>query len=163
MLNLRGFNKQDIEPLVLYLNNANVTRFLTSRIPQPYTVADAQWWVNAGSKEGIAKAIEVNGRFVGTIGVTAGEYDNFRSAEIGYWLAEQYWGKGVATGAVMQMTKYVFLNTEIIRLYAPIFHPNKASIRVLEKCGYQLEGVFNKALYKNEVFFDEHIYAKVCA
>ena len=61
----------------------------------------------------------------------------------------------------MEMTEYVFTKTNIVRLYAPVFSPNKASMRVLEKCGYQLEGILKKAIFKNDVFLDEHLYAKV--
>jgi RimJ/RimL family protein N-acetyltransferase len=158
---LRDFCENDITSLVLYLNNKNVTKFLTSRIPQPYSVDDAKWWVNIGSREGITKAVEVNGKYVGSIGVTAGQFESNRSAEIGYWLEESSWGKGIATEAVMEMTEYVFSNTNIVRLYAPVFSPNKASMRVLEKCGYQLEGVLRKAIFKNGLFLDEHLYAKI--
>lgn len=133
---LRDFYENDIDSLVLFLNNENVTKFLTSRIPQPYTFDDAKRWVNTGSKEGFTKAIEVNGKYVGTIGVTAGQFESNRSAEIGYWLEENSWCKGIATEAVMEMTEYVFTKTNIVRLYAPVFSPNKASMRVLEKCGY---------------------------
>jgi ribosomal-protein-alanine N-acetyltransferase len=158
---LRDLNMQDSDSLLLYLNNKNVTRFLTSRIPQPYSIDDASWWVNTGSKEGITKAVEVDGKLVGGIGATAGEYENNRSAEIGYWLEEQSWGKGIATKAVMEMTDTVFINTKIIRLYAPVFSPNIASMRVLEKCGYELEGILKKAIFKDSVFLDEHLYAKI--
>jgi len=158
---LRDFCENDIESLVLFLNNENVTKFLTSRIPQPYSFDDAKWWVNTGSKEGFTKAIEVNRKFVGTIRVTAGQFESNRSAEIGYWLEENSWGKGIATEAVMEMTEYVFTKTNIVRLYAPVFSPNKASMRVLEKCGYQLEGILKMAIFKNDVFLDEHLYAKV--
>jgi RimJ/RimL family protein N-acetyltransferase len=143
------------------LNNKNVTKFLTSRIPQPYSINDADWWVNVGSKEGITKAVEVNGKYVGTIGVTAGQFERNRSAEIGYWLEEHSWGKGIATEALMKMTEYIFTKTNIVRLYAPVFSPNKASMRVLEKCSYQLEGILKKSIIKNGTFVDEYLYAKI--
>jgi RimJ/RimL family protein N-acetyltransferase len=158
---LRAFCKNDIDSLVLFLNNKNVTKFLTSRIPQPYSIEDAEWWVNTGSKEGINKAVEVNGRYIGTIGITAGQFESNRSAVIGYWFEEHSWGKGIATEAVMEITEYVFNKTNIVRLYATVFSPNKASMRVLEKCGYQLEGILKKSIFKNGVFLDEHLYAKI--
>jgi len=161
MLVLRDFNQEDIESLVLLLNNKKVTQFLTSQIPQPYEIKDSVEWVNRGSKKGITKAIEENGQLIGTIGVTPGEYENHRSGEIGYWFGEKFWGRGLATKALLEMTHHIFSQTEIIRLYAPVFSPNRASIRVLEKCGYQLEGVLKKAIYKNDQFFDEHLYAKI--
>ncbi len=160
---LRDFFNKDVDYLVLFLNNKNVTKYLTSRIPQPYSIDDAEWWVNIGSKAGITKAIEVNGKYIGTIGVNIAQYERIRSAEIGYWLEEYSWGKGIATEAVMKMTEYVFTKTNIVRLYAPVFSPNKASMRVLEKCGYQLEGVLKKSVFKNDEFLDEHLYAKISA
>jgi len=161
MVVLRTLESKDVELLVEYLNNENVTRYLTTRIPQPYTPKDASWWVQTGSKTGITRAIDIDEDFVGVIGITIGEYENLRSAAIGYWVSEKYWGKGVATEAVGQMTDYVFSNTEIVRLFAPVFNPNRASMRVLEKCGYSLEGVLTKAVFKNGEYFDEYLFAKV--
>ena len=158
---LRDLKQQDTKLLVEFLNNINVTKYLSTRIPQPYTSQDAEWWVNKGSKTGITKAIEVNENFAGVIGVTIGEYENSRSAEIGYWLGEEYWGKGIATEAITEMTNDVFSSTEIIRLFAPVFSPNKASMRVLEKCGYTLAGVFKKAVFKNGEYFDGHLFEKI--
>lgn len=157
----RDFNQGDIEPLVKLLNNKNVTKYLTSRIAQPYTVQDAEWWVNTGSQVGIAKAIEVNGNFAGVISAIAGEHENSRSAEIGYWLGEEFWGKGIATEAIKKMTDHVFSNTGIVRLFAPVFSPNKKSMHVLEKCGYMQEGILKKAIFKNGQYLDEYLFAKI--
>jgi RimJ/RimL family protein N-acetyltransferase len=161
MVELRDYKPQDIELLVKHLNCERVTRYLTTRIPQPYTFNDAEWWINIGSKIGIVKAIDVRSQLVGTIGATPGEFESQRSAEIGYWVAEEYWGKGIATEAINKIVNHIFQNTEIVRLYAPVFSPNKASVRVLEKCGFKIEGVHQKAIYKNGVFFNELIYARV--
>ncbi len=160
MVILRDFNKKDIRCLVELLNNNNVTKYLTSRIPEPYTVKDAKWWVKTGSKIGIVKAIEEDGVLVGCISVITGEYENNRSAEIGYWLGEKHWGKGIATDAVNNITSDVFSNTNIIRLFAPVFDPNKNSINVLKKCGYIEEGILKKSIFKNGKYYDEHLYAK---
>lgn len=161
MITLRDLRQEDIGLLVKFLNNENVTRYLSTRIPQPYTTKDAEWWVNSGSKVGIAKAITINKELAGVIGVTPGEFERSRSAEIGYWLGESYWGNGVATKAVTLMTDNVFASTEIIRLFAPIFAPNVASIRVAKKCGYKFEGVCEKVVYKKGQFIDVHVYAKI--
>jgi len=158
---LRDFIIKDIEVIVQLANNTNVSRYLTSRFPQPYTSKDAEWWVNIGSKVGISKAIEVNGKIGGVIGVTAGEYEHSRAAEVGFWLGEQYWGMGVATRAVEKMTEIIFESTEIVRLFAPVFSPNVGSMKVLKKCGYRLEGVFKNAAFKHEEFLDEHVFAKL--
>jgi len=161
VVELRDFKKDDNSLLVQHLNNERVIQYLTSRIPYPFTVEDATWWIDIGSKEGITKAIEVRGKLVGVIGVSFGENQHSRCAEIGYWLGEEYWGQGIATNSVLQMTQYVFSNTEVVRLFAPVFDPNKASMNVLEKCGYKLEGILEKRVYKNGEFFDEFLYAKV--
>lgn len=161
MINLRDFKTSDTESLVYSLNNENVVRYLTTKIPFPYTKADASWWVSTGSKEGIIRAIDVGGELAGVIGVSVGDFQHSRCAEIGYWLAQEFWGNGVATAAVSKMTDHVFSSTEIVRLFAPVFHPNKASMRVLEKCGYKLEGILEKGIFKNGEFFDEHLFARL--
>ncbi len=161
MVVFRDFTQDDIEYLVNLLNNKNVTKYLTSRIAVPYTNQDAEWWVNVGSKTGIVKAIEIEKVFVGCISATPGEYENNRSAEIGYWLGENYWGKGIATESVQKMTKHVFTSTNIVRLFAPVFGQNKKSMNVLEKCGYIKEGVLKKAIFKNGEYIDEHLFAKI--
>ena len=83
MVTLRRYRESDIPLLVEYLNNPRVTHYLTSRIPQPYTINDAQWWVNEGNQQyGIIRAIEWEGRLVGTTGVNPGQFEFSRSAEI---------------------------------------------------------------------------------
>lgn len=118
---LRDFNMNDIDSLVLFLNGKNVSKFLTSRIPQPYSIDDAKWWVNTGSKNGITKAVEINGKLVGTIGVITGEFESNRSAEIGYWFEQNSWGKGIATEAVMTMTNDIFFEYQYNSSFRPSF------------------------------------------
>ena len=130
-------------------------------MPYPYTKSDAIWWVETGSKEqGLNYAIDLGGKCIGVVGVQFGELELQYSAEIGYWIAEDHWGKGIGTEAVSKMTDNVFSEKEIVRLSAPVFNPNKASMRVLEKCGYTLEAIHRKAVFKNDEFMDEHIYVK---
>jgi len=161
MVTFRDMQSSDKALLVQYLNNPNVTKYLSSRIPRPYSYSDAEWWVTTGSKVGIVKAITYKNEFVGVIGVTPGEHENSRSAEIGYWLCESCWGNGIATVTVETMTNNIFTNTDIIRLFAPIFSTNVASINVIKKCGYKLEGVNEKAIYKDGKYMDSHLYAKI--
>ena len=158
---LREFEVGDSEALVDLLGNPNVSRFLSSRIPYPYTDQDAAWWISTGSSHGYIRAIVDNDLLLGCIGVETGEFEESRSGEIGYWLGEAHWGKGVATKAVGLVTQHIFEHTELIRLVAPVFSPNLASMRVLEKCGYKLEGVAEKSCYKDGQFYDKHIYAKL--
>jgi [ribosomal protein S5]-alanine N-acetyltransferase len=161
MILIRDVKEEDAKTIALLLNNANVAKYLTSKIPYPYRIEDATWWVTTGSKEGINKAIEHDGNFVGAIGVTPGQFENQRSAEIGYWLGEPYWGQGLATEALSKMTKIIFSTTDIVRLFAPVFEPNSASKRVLEKCGYYQESVQKKALFKHGQLYDACVFAKL--
>lgn len=162
MIKLRDMKKNDEELLVQYLNNEQVVRYLSLKIPKPYTSEDAKWWVEIGSKESaIVKAIEFEGVFCGVIGVYNQQLEYSHSAEVGYWIAQKYWNKGIAAKALIEFTSFIFSSTPIIRLFAPVFSANKSSMRVLEKAGYSLEGVLIKAICKHGQYFDEHLFAKV--
>lgn len=160
-MKLREFVQDDIQSIVKHASNFNVSRYLTSKFPYPYKKEDAEWWINVGSKIGLHKAIDLDGECIGGIGITFGQDEHQYTSLIGYWLGESHWGKGIATKALSIMTDEAFSQSGIKRLYAPVYSPNKASMRVLEKCGYVLEGVFIKSVYKNDSFMDEHIYAKL--
>lgn len=161
MLEFRAFEEKDEELLVSYLNDESLTRFLSARIPQPYTNESARWWVNTGSKIGVVYAIVSDGILVGTIGAIPGDFERQRTAEIGYWVARPYWGKGIASQALEKFTQLIFENTDFIRLYASVIEGNRASAKVLEKCGYRLEAVLEKAIYKNSTAFNELHYSKI--
>lgn len=155
MLELRKFEARDEELLVSYLNDRELTHFLSSRIPQPYTHDSASWWVKTGSTIGTVYAIIYNGVLVGSISAIPGEFEKQRTAEIGYWVARPYWGKGIASSALAEFTQRVFESTNLIRLYASVFEANVASARVLSKCGYKLDAVLQSAIYKNDSVFNE--------
>jgi ribosomal-protein-alanine N-acetyltransferase len=148
-MRLREFRQDDIPHLVKHASNYNVARYLTSKFPYPYRIEDAIWWINSGSKNGIHKAVEHNGECIGGIGIINGEGEHIYAAHIGYWLGELHWGKGIATKALSIMTEEVFAKNNIVRLEALVFSPNKASMRVLEKCEYKFEGIKVKAAFKN--------------
>jgi [ribosomal protein S5]-alanine N-acetyltransferase len=158
---LRQFTEEDIPVLPTIANNENVSKFLTVLFPYPYTLEKAEWWVHTGSKANLTRAIEYNGELAGGISLTQGKFDYKKSAEVGYWLGESFWSKGIATKALSEFTEYVFENTENTRLFAPVAHPNVASMKVLEKCNFNLEGIHKKALFKNGNYFDSHYYAKL--
>ena len=161
MIELRDFVDSDIGSIAIYANNINVSRYMASRMPYPYTKDDAIWWVEIGSKEqGLNCAIDLDGQCIGVVGVRFGDLEQQFSAEIGYWIAEDHWGKGFGTEAVGKMTDYIFSETKTVRLAAPVFSPNMASMRVLEKCGYTLEAIHRKAAFKHDEFMDEHVYVK---
>jgi RimJ/RimL family protein N-acetyltransferase len=136
-----------------------VVRYLSSKIPTPYTLEDAQWWVSTGSKIGIVKAIDFNGSLVGCIGAEQGEFEYQRSAEVGYWIAKEYWRKGIATHVINEIISLVFKTTDIVRLFASVFSLNTASMNVLVKCGFELESVQQKAIYKNDEFYNNHLFS----
>jgi len=161
MIELRDLESKDESLLVEYLNNDDVVRYLSSRLPSPYTQKDAKWWVNIGSKEdGIVKAIDYKGVFCGVVGSRLQHFEYERSAEVGYWIAQQYWGKGIASVALTELTDFIFSTTKITRLFAPVFCKNEASKRVLEKSGFVKEAVFKQAIYKNGRYYDEHHFSK---
>ena len=135
--------------------------FIVNRMPYPYTIDDAIWWVSTSSKEGIVRPVIAEEQLVGCVGVKPGQFEESRITELGYWIGEPYWDNGYATEAVDTITNAVFSDTDIVRLFAPVFSPNLASMRVLEKCGYELEGVFRKGGFKNGEFYDKHIFARV--
>ncbi|WP_372621712.1 GNAT family N-acetyltransferase [Alteromonas stellipolaris] len=161
MVTLRNFNDNDIDRLVHILNDEVVTEFLSTKIPYPYTSADAAWWVNEGSQSGIIKAISYDDVLVGCIGVNRGQFEYERSGEIGYWLDKQYWRKGITSEAIRQMTDFVFAHTNIVRIFGAVFAGNHASMQLLLKSGFNEEAILKKAIYKNGRFYDKHVFAKL--
>ncbi len=158
MLCLRSFAATDHNRLVQLADNPNVARHMSSRFPSPFTRDDASWWIKTGSKDGIIRAIDWDGQLVGCIGVTPGQYHHIRQGEIGYWIGEPWWGKGIATAAVVEHSRFVLATTQIVRLYGSVFAPNRASMRVLEKAGYSEECVHRQAVFNHGQLMDEHIY-----
>jgi len=162
VIELRELKSDDREWLVRYLNNEQLVRYLASRIPQPYSFEDANWWVEVGSKEGaFVRAITFDGAFCGVIGAYTKEAEYAHAAELGYWVAQEYWNKGIASKAVTEFTELVFTTTEIQRLYAVVSAPNLASIQVMNKAGYSLEGILRKSVQRHGQFYDEHLFARL--
>lgn len=161
MIKLRAFKSSDTTLLVKYLNSVEVTRYITSAIAQPYTERDAQWWVDEGSCLGHAKAIEFNGTLVGCISVKLGEFEYSRSAELGYWVARDCWNKGIASEAVKRFSDSLFSSTDIHRLFVSVVTENMASLRVLAKNDFAVEGTHRQVSYKDGRYFDEHCLAKL--
>lgn len=158
---LRPWILDDRESLVYHANNYNIARYMTDRFPHPYTLQDATSFIQMAST-GVPTnilAIEVDKKAVGGIGLHMQPDIYRKNAEMGYWLGEQFWGKGIITNAIIEMTRYGFANWDINRIFARPFGTNKASQRVLEKAGFTLEGKFEKTLFKNNEYMDELIYA----
>jgi ribosomal-protein-alanine N-acetyltransferase len=161
---LREWRRGDIEMLVKLANNKNIADNLRDRFPYPYTLKDAEEWLilNEVKKPATNFAIEADGNLTGGCGLMMKD-DVYRySAEVGYWIAEQYWGKGIATKAIqLLLEKTLPFFPELVRVYAEVFEHNKASMRVLEKNGFHLEGIRKKAVIKNNFIMNDHIWVKL--
>jgi len=169
MISLRQFQTSDAELLVTYLNTAEVTQYITGAIPSPYTTDDALWWIEHANQTVHIKAIEYQGKFVGCISATVGQFEYAYSAELGYWIGKDFWDLGITTEAVKQFSESLFCTNKLSRLFVSVVAQNKASIRVLEKNGFSLEGVLKNASCKVEAtsgikqYFDEYLLAKVAS
>jgi [ribosomal protein S5]-alanine N-acetyltransferase len=158
---LRPYCDEDVPLLQRYLNDPITTRYLTSAIAQPYTQADAEYWVYHLSRSMGAQAIQWQGQFVGDIGAFCGNFEKAYSAEMGFWLGREFWGRGIATRALTIVTQQLFTQTKIVRASAQVFIGNNASCRVLQKCGYTQEAHLRLAAYKNGHHHDVLLYTQL--
>ena len=160
---LRELYLSDKSQLAKLVNNKNIWVNLRDTFPFPYGESDAESFINSVTEEKPKQnfGIEYNGDLCGVIGIIIQKDVYRKSAEIGYWIGEPYWGKGIATKAIKLITKYGFENLKLLRIHAGIFEFNIASMKALEKNGYKKEGVFKKAIFKNDKVFDEHKYFKL--
>lgn len=160
---VRSWEWRDREAIVRHANNRNVWINLRDRFPHPYNAADARRWLDCvvGQKPETNFAIAVAGEAVGGIGFTVQPDVGRRSAEIGYWLGEEVWGRGIATDALIAVTDYAFSNYDVCRLFAHVFDWNGASARVLEKAGYAFEGRLRKSVTKDGQTIDQLMYAMI--
>ncbi len=157
---IRSWRKDDADSIARLANNRAVWRNLRDRFPHPYARKDARSWIRTARRADPQTffAIDVEGEAVGGIGLHPQSDILRRSMEIGYWLGEPYWGRGIATQVVVAMTRYAFEHFDIARLYGYVFEWNPASGRVLEKAGYRLEGRLRKAVTKNGRTMDMLVY-----
>ena len=160
---VRDWALEDKPALIRFANNRNVWRNLKDIFPHPYTDADADRWLSAQAlvPEPTSWAIEVDRLAVGSIGITLRGDVHAKSAHFGYWLGEPYWGRGIMTDAVRNLSSYVMRKFKVIRLEAPVFEWNPASMRVLEKCGFVREGVLHASVLKDGQLIDQVLYALV--
>ena len=158
---LRPWREGDEPSLVRHANNFVVWRRLRDRFSHPYTPADAEQWIAIVQRQDPQThfAIEVRGEATGSIGLELGSDIERRSAEIGYWLGEALWGKGITAAAVRAVSSYGFEALNFTRIFAVPFASSAASIRVLEKCGYIREGVMRRSAIKEGVVLDQVLYA----
>ena len=157
MVKIRHFRIGDSQRLASLLNNKNIWNNLRDYIPYPYTEKDAIEYIKFCNSQNPRTyfAIEFSGELVGSIGLILQQDVYRKSAEIGYWIGEQYWGKGITSKAVKLIVDYGFSNLDIIRIFTGIFDFNIASQKVLIKNGFVNDGIFKNAIYKNGRLCDE--------
>jgi ribosomal-protein-alanine N-acetyltransferase len=160
---LRPWRPADAEALVKYANNANIARNLRDRFPHPYTPRDARTFIHscATIRPHVSFAIVVGGEAVGGIGISPGADVERFSAEIGYWLGEPFWGRGITVEAVRLVSEYAFEKCRLLRLFALPFADNRRSTRVLEKAGYTREAILRSSAVKDGTARDQALYALV--
>lgn len=161
---LRPWRVTDRASLVKYANDREVWRNLRDIFPHPYTEADADQFLSFAAADpsppGIY-AIEIDGEAAGCIALEQGRDVERWSWEVGYWLARDFWGRGIVTEALVAVTNAAFEIPELIRIYAPVFSWNRRSMRVLEKAGYKREAVHVRGGVKDGTVIDRVIYARV--
>ncbi|WP_071146601.1 GNAT family N-acetyltransferase [Bacteroides ihuae] len=159
---LRAWNLDDVPSLAKHINNIKIWNNVRDFLPNPYTEEDAREYILMLTEKGGPQmdfAIDIGGRAVGGIGLIPGSDVERISAELGYWLGEEYWGNDIMSEAVKQIIQYAFGELFFSKIFAMVFSSNVASMRVLEKVGFEKEAVLKSALIKNGVIMDFHYYS----
>jgi [ribosomal protein S5]-alanine N-acetyltransferase len=162
MLKLVKYSEKHIQGFLEHLNNKNITKWLFLPV-ETYTEEDAKKWLqfckeSDEKKDNYLFAIEIDEEFIGGIGLHKKMEHCF---DVGYWIAEKYWGKGYATMALKTITDLALNKLNIDRIQAYVFDGNIASEKVLEKCGYEYEGYLRKSHKKGKVFYNSKLFAKI--
>lgn len=150
---LRKWRKEDAAEIITAANNPKIAANLRNTFPYPYLLKDAEWYVNdcilKEGKNQLTRAIVAEGRVVGSIGIFVKDDVYEKSAELGYWLSEEYWGQGIMTQAAEMICREAFAAFDIVRIFAEPFDYNTGSRRVLENAGFTYEGTMRNGVYKN--------------
>jgi [ribosomal protein S5]-alanine N-acetyltransferase len=163
---IRSFVPSDAVAGAREIAAENVARNL-ARLPHPYTLKDAEEWIAKATAQSPEThfAISIDGQLAGGIGLERGDGDRIaicdHCAEIGYWLGESYWGRGIMSEAVSALTEWAFAELRLVRIYAAVFARNPASVRVLMKAGFEYEGRLRARYYRDGEYIDGLLYAKV--
>ena len=161
---LRPFREGDEASLVRHGNDRAVWINMTNFFPHPYTPEAAASWVvraNSEPENGRDLAIDVDGEAIGALGFRRQADLGTRTAEIGYWLGQAFWGRGIATAAMKLATPVAFAQYNFVRLQAGVLSWNPASARVLSKAGYEHEATLRRAIYKDSQVCDRLVYTKL--
>lgn len=162
MVILRPWQKQDAQELASVANNRQIWNQVRDALPSPYTVMDAlQWIAHVNTQKPVLNfAIEYHGKIAGSIGGTLHTDISRRNMEIGYFVGQPYWGKGIATEAVKQLVHFINTQTDMVRIEAHVFASNGASMKVLQKNGFYLEAIHRKASFKNNELVDDYLWVR---
>ena len=162
-IQIRKWELADAKDLATALSNRKILDNLRDGLPYPYTEQDGKDFIAAmlaaDENSTFAFAITLDGKVIGSIGAFRQENIHKHTAELGYYIAEEHWGKGIMTEAVKQLCDYVFSHTDMIRIYAEPFAYNIGSQRVLEKAGFQYEGTLRNNDVKNGKILDMKMYS----
>ena len=162
-IKIRKWELADAADLAAALSNKKVQDNLRDGLPYPYTAEDGRGYISAmlaaDKNDTFAFAITADGKVIGSIGAFRQTNIHRQTAELGYYIAEEYWGKGIMTEAVRQLCAYVFSHSDIIRIYAEPFAHNVGSCRVLEKAGFRYEGTLRGNAVKNGKILDMKMYS----
>ncbi len=163
-IKLKQWELNDKDSLIKLCNSVD-RQFLSNRLPSPYTQESADWWLNMvlnnDGKEGLFRAIVIDGEIVGNISVEKKSDVYEKDCEIGYMLLDEYSGKGIMTQAVKQICELAFVSLDVIRISGLVYEPNIASSKILEKNNFALEGVLKNAVIKNNNIYNLKIYGKL--
>ncbi|MDR1003153.1 MAG: GNAT family N-acetyltransferase [Oscillospiraceae bacterium] len=164
-VSLREWQLSDAAALAEMLTNKKILDNLRDGLPYPYTEEDGEFFINsmlsADKNDTFAFAVLYAGEVVGSIGAFRQQNIHSKTAEVGYYIGEKHWGKGICSAAVTLLSRYVFENTDIIRLFAEPFATNAGSMRVLEKAGFEYEGTLRKNAVKNGKIIDMKMYSLI--
>ena len=160
---IRKWKLTDAKDIAVALSNKKIQDNLRDGLPYPYSEQDGIDFISsmlsANEDETFAFAITLDDKVIGSIGVFRQQNIHRQTAEMGYYIAEEYWGKGIMADAVKQICEYVFKNSDILRIYAEPFAYNIGSCRVLEKAGFQYEGTLRNNAVKNGKVIDMKMYS----
>jgi RimJ/RimL family protein N-acetyltransferase len=162
-LRIRPWRRDDLDALLRHANNPKIAGNLRDQFPHPYTRRDGIDYLNyvRAMDVPMSLAVEYEIEAIGGLGFKLGVDIARLSVEMGYWLAEPYWGRGLTTRAVIAAADWAFGNYGVVRIFAIAFSHNVASMRVLEKAGFEREGLLRRSAIKNGLVLDQVMYSKV--
>lgn len=162
-ISLRPWQREDAQALAAVANDRNIFNNVRDHLPHPYTVMDALQWIAHCKDQNpvINFAVTYNGKVAGSIGCVPDKDVYRKSIEVGYFIGEQFKGIGIATEAVRILLGYIQHRFDVVRIYAEVFEHNKASMRVLQKNGFYLEGIRRKSVVKNNMVMDDYVWVKL--